>query len=287
MEGTGLPLVTPFDETGEIDEPALSDLVDRVTDAGVDFVVPCGSNSEAPLLTATERRRVVEVVADRSDVPVLAGTGQPGYRETLADTEAAAAAGADAALVVTPYYFRHDQAALASYYRGLADESPIPIFLYSVPKYTETPLDPRTVEALSTHPNVGGIKDSSGNLERLQRTVSLTGDADFSVLVGSGSIYAAGLDHGADGGVLALANVVPELASEIYDRHTDGDTDGARDLNRSLVELNRAVTARYGIPGLKAAMRSRSLPAGHVRRPFQPVDDATTTELAELVRAAR
>lgn len=287
MQGTGLPLVTPFDQTGEVDEPALRELVDRVTDAGVDFIVPCGSNSEAPLLTAAERRRVVEIVADRSDVPVLAGTGQPGYRETLADTEAAAKVGADAALVVTPYYFRHDQGALASYYRDLADESPVPIYLYSVPKYTETALDPRTIESLATHPNVGGIKDSSGNLERLQRTVDLTADSEFSVLVGSGSIYAAGLDHGADGGVLALANVVPALASDIYRRHVDGDSDGARDLNRSLVELNRAVTARHGVPGLKAAMRSRSLPAGHVRRPFQPVDDATATELAELVEAAR
>ncbi|WP_440988669.1 dihydrodipicolinate synthase family protein [Haloarchaeobius baliensis] len=287
MQGTGLPLVTPFDETGDVDEAALRALVDSVTDAGVDFIVPCGSNSEAPLLAAGERRRVVEVVADRSDVPVLAGTGQPGYRETLADTEAAAAAGADAALVVTPYYFRHDQRALASYYRELADESPVPIYLYSVPKYTETALDPRTVESLATHPNVGGIKDSSGNLERLQRTVALTSDADFSVLVGSGSIYAAGLAHGAAGGVLALANVVPELASEIYDRHADGDTDGARDLNRSLVELNRAVTARHGVPGLKAAMRSRSLPAGYVRRPFRPVDEDAATELAELVEAAR
>jgi len=287
MQGTGPPLVTPFDETGDVDEAALRALVDRVTDAGVDFIVPCGSNSEAPLLTPVERRRAVEVVADRSEVPVLAGTGQPGYRETLADTEAAAAAGADAALVVTPYYFRHDQSALASYYRDLADESPIPIYLYSVPKYTETALDPRTVESLATHPNVGGIKDSSGNLERLQRTAALTEDADFAVLVGSGSIYAAGLDHGADGGVLALANVVPERASEVYERHAAGDDDGARGLNRSLVELNRAVTGRYGVPGLKAAMRSRSLPAGHVRRPFRPVDDATATELAELVEAAR
>ncbi|WP_435347810.1 dihydrodipicolinate synthase family protein [Haloarchaeobius sp. HRN-SO-5] len=283
MRGTGLPLVTPFDDEGDVDETALRELVDWVTDAGVDFVVPCGSNSEAPLLGSAERTRVVSTVADQTDLPVLAGTGHAGYRETLDETVAAADAGADAALVVTPYYFRHDDATLASYYRELADESPIPVYLYSVPAFTGTTLDPRTVEALSTHPNVHGIKDSSGDLESLQRTVALTDDADFSVLVGSGSIYAAALDHGADGGVLALANVVPELASEVYDRHREGDAEGARELNRSLVELDRAVTARYGVPGVKAAMRSRGVPAGRVRRPFRPVSDDDGDELAALV----
>ncbi len=278
--------MTPFTDDETIDEPALRDLVGWVDDAGVDFVVPCGSNSEAAMLTPTERTRVVEVVADETDLPVLAGTGHPGLHGTLEQTTADAAAGADAALVVTPFYHQHDQAALASYYRDVADESAIPVYLYSVPKYTDTALDPETVGDLATHPNVHGIKDSSGSLEALQRTVDRTEEADFDVLVGSGSIYAAGLEYGASGGVLALANVVPDLASEVYARHESGDTDGGRALNQSLVELNRAVTAGYGVPGLKAAMRHRGQPAGRTRRPFEPVAADAEAELASLVDAA-
>ncbi|WP_439027613.1 dihydrodipicolinate synthase family protein [Haloarchaeobius sp. DT45] len=283
MRGTGLPLVTPFAADETVDEAALRELVRWVEDAGVDFVVPCGSNSEAALLDSEERTRVVEVVADETDLPVLAGTGHPGLHQTRDQTAAAAAAGADAALVVTPFYHHHDQDALAAYYRDVADESPIPVYLYSVPKYTDTALDPETVAELATHPNVHGIKDSSGSLETLQRTVAHTAEADFSVLVGSGSIYAAGLDHGADGGVLAMANVVPELASEVYARHQSGDDAVARDLNRSLVDLNRAVTARFGVPGLKAAMRHRGKPVGRTRRPLQPVETDAEDELASLV----
>ncbi len=282
VSGTGVPLATPFDADGSIREDDLRALVTTLDERGVDFFVPCGSNSEAAKLSVAERTRVVETVAEATDRPVLAGTGQPGLSETLRTTRAAADAGADAALVVTPFYHRHEQTTLADYYRSLADESPLPVYPYSVPKYTDVALAPRVVESLATHENVLGIKDSSGDLGALQRIVDYTDDADFSVLVGSGSVYAPGLDAGADGGVLALANVAPGPASEVYRRHREGDDDGARALNRELVDLNHAVTADYGIPGLKAAMRERGLPAGHPRAPHDPVDDARA-ELRSLV----
>ncbi|NHN42073.1 dihydrodipicolinate synthase family protein [Halorubellus sp. JP-L1] len=286
VSGTGLPIATPFDDDGDVDETALRALVETVEAAGVDFVVPCGSNGEAVHMDVDERTRVTEVVAEATDGPVVAGTGHPSERVTTTQTTTAADAGADAALVVTPFYHRHDDAAVAEHYERVADASPIPIYLYSVPKFTDHALDPRTVQSLATHENVHGIKDSSGDLETLQRYVALTADADFDVLVGSGSVYAAALDAGATGGVLALANVVPGLAAEIYDRHVDGDDEGARELNRDLVELNRAVTAEYGVPGLKAAMRSRDYPAGQARRPFQPVSADVHAELATLVEDA-
>jgi len=286
VSGTGLPLATPFADDGDVDESALRSLVETVEDAGVDFVVPCGSNSEAVHMTVDERTRVTEVVAEAANRPVVAGTGHPSERVTKTQTAAAADAGADAALVVTPFYHRHDAAAVAEHYERVADASPIPIYLYNVPKYTHHALAPRTVQSLATHENVHGIKDSSGDLETLQRYVSLTADADFDVLVGSGSVYAAALDAGASGGVLALANVVPALAAGIYDQHVAGDDDAARDRNRDLVELNRAITAEYGVPGLKAAMRSREYPAGQPRRPFQPVSADVRAELTALVEDA-
>jgi len=287
MDGTGVPLVTPFDRDGDLAVERLRELVEWVEDRGVDFVVPCGSNSEAELMSVEERTRVVEVVAETADVPVLAGTGHPGLRETLRQTEGAAAAGADAALVVTPFYYEHDQDALAAYYREVADESPVPVYLYSVPAYTGVALTAETVADLADHDNVAGMKDSSGDLERLQRERARTADADFDLLVGSGSVYAPGLDAGADGGVLALANVAPERASEVFDLHRVGKDDEARQLNAKLVDLNRAITAEHGVVGAKAAMRERGAPAGYPRKPHRPLDDAAREELADLVGAAR
>ena len=285
MHGTGAPLATPFAADGTIDHDALAELADWLLDSGLDFLVPAGSTSEAPLLSRAERTAVVETVAAASgDTPVIAGTGHPGYDETMAQTEAAADAGADAALVVTPFYYDHDQDALREYYRDVADASPIPVYLYSVPKFTHMAIEPETAVDLAGHENVAGMKDSSGNMEAVQRIATGTGE-DFDLLVGAGSIYAPGLDAGASGGILALANVVPELASEIYDRHVAGTDEQARALNRRLVALNRAVTSEHGIPGLKAAMAYRDVPVGTVRRPLRPVDESTRRDLHRLLDA--
>jgi 4-hydroxy-tetrahydrodipicolinate synthase len=288
MEGVGVPLATPFDDAGGVDHDALEALVSWVTDHGIDFLVPCGSNSEVELLTAGERAAVVETVVDAAPdgVPVLAGTGSPGLRETLECTEAAADAGADAALVVTPFYYDHGIDDIAAYYREVADESPVPVYLYSVPKYTGVALDPRTVESLATHPNVAGMKDSTGDLGTFQRLRQATDDAEFDLLVGSGSVFAPALDSGADGGVLAVANVVPERVKEVAELHVAGNDEAARAVNRRFVELNHAVTAEYGVPGLKAAMGTRDVDAGTVRSPHRPVSDDVVRELDTLVRDA-
>jgi 4-hydroxy-tetrahydrodipicolinate synthase/4-hydroxy-2-oxoglutarate aldolase len=283
MNGTGVPLLTPFDEDGEIDVASLRELVDWVEEGGVDFIVPCGSNSEAELMSVEERARVVEIVAEAADVPVMAGTGHPGLAETLRQTDLAAEAGADGALVVTPFYYGHDDEALEAYYREVADESPIPVYLYSVPVYTDVKPDPEVVGRLAGHDNVAGMKDSSGDIETFQRERRLTEDEAFDLLVGSGGVYAHALASGADGGILGLANVAPERASEIFDLHRMGKDEEAHQLNAELVELNRAVTSKYGVPGAKVAMRERGVPAGHARKPYRPVGDKIREEIAGLV----
>ena len=286
MHGVGAAIVTPFTPAGELDPASLADLVDELQDRGVDFLVPAGSTGEAPLLTAGERARAIEAVVDAASVPVVAGTGLPGLEPTRAATDRAAAAGADAALVVTPYYYAHDQTALADHYRALADRAGIPIYAYSVPSRTGIALEPETAAGIADHPNVTGMKDSTGDLERLHRELAATADAEFDVLVGHGGLLADALGIGAAGGITALANLAPERVGEVYRRFEAGDAEGARELNAELVELNHAVTKRYGVPGLKAAMRMRGLPAGHVRRPHRPVGPAAEAELERLVRAA-
>lgn len=286
MQGTGVAMVTPFTAEGDLDEATLTQLVGELETRGVDFLVPVGSTGESVLLTPEEQTRVIQRVVDAASVPVIAGTGQPGLRATEQATMRAAAAGADAAMVVTPYYFAHDQATLAAYYRELADGSDLPIYAYSIPSKTGVAIEPETVAELAGHPNIVGLKDSSGDLERLHRELALTEDEPFEVLVGHGGLLAQSLEMGAAGGILALANIAPERASAVYERHADGDAAGARALNSALVELNRAITTVYGIPGLKAAMRLRGLPAGHVRSPHRPVDPAVEPALENLVEAA-
>lgn len=286
MNGTGVPLATPFDESGELDVDALAAVTEWVTERGIDFLVPCGSNSEAELLTADERARVIETVVDAAPdgVAVLAGTGHPGFKATVEQSERAAEAGADGVLVVTPFYYTHDESSLAAYYRDVADAVSAPVYLYSVPAYTNVKLDPRTVESLAEHENVVGMKDSSGDLETLQRERDYA--SEFELFTGSGSVFAPALDAGADGGIMALGNVVPERVKEIYELHRAGKDEEARQLNSRLVDLNRAVTSEYGVPGLKAAMRYRDAPAGHVRRPFRPLGADATKRVETLVDAA-
>lgn len=285
MQGSGVPLVTPFNNEKEIDSEKLRSLVSQVIDANIDFIVPCGSNGEAELMTLEERAAVIRTVTNKSSVPVLAGTGHPGFAETRKQTELAVEAGADAALVVTPYYYTHDQATLETYYQKIADDSDIPIYLYSVPSKTGTELAPETVESLSYHKNIYGMKDSSGNLISLIQKNNLTNDG-FELFIGNGSLYAQGLDAGATGGILALANVVPELVTEIHEKHSNGNQNSARGLNSDLVDLNQAITARYSVPGVKVAMKARDLPAGELRSPFASVRDEVQRDLENLVVTA-
>ena len=286
MHGAGAALVTPFADDGEVNLAALDELVGELEARGVDFLVPAGSTGEAPLLTDEEQAAVIAQVAEAATVPVIAGTGQAGLAATEAMTAEAAAAGADAALVVTPYYYAHGQDALVEYYRELADRADVPIYAYSIPSKTGVALEPASAAAVADHPNVAGMKDSTGDLERLHRELALTADADFDVLVGHGGLLAEALGIGAAGGITALANVAPERVSEVYDRFESGDVEGARALNAELVELNHAVTKRHGVAGLKAAMRFRGLPAGGVRKPHRPVGPEAAAELERLVGAA-
>jgi len=283
MDGIGPPLVTPFDTDGAVDHDRLATLVDWVEDRGVDFVVPCGSTSEAELLTPEERGAVIETVVEAASVPVIAGTGAPGQAETLRNTAVAADAGADAALVVTPFYYNHDQATLEAYYREVADVSPLPVYLYSVPMFTGVKLTPKTVGALADHPNVVGMKDSSGDVAAALDVLNWTDNAAFDLVVGAGGVLAPALAAGATGGILAIANLVPTRVREIYTATQEGDPEQARAQNADLLALKETVIGEYGIPGLKWAMRERGAPAGHPRSPHQPLTDAAVDDLNGLL----
>lgn len=279
VDGIGVPMVTPFDTEGDVDHDRLRNLVTGLEARDADFLVPCGSTSEAELLTQDERAAVVETVVEAASVPVVAGTGHPGRRETLESTRAAAAAGADAAMVVTPFYYNHDQETLATYYREVADAADLPIYLYAVPVFTHTRLTPATVADLAEHPNIVGVKDSSGDLGALSRMTDLVPD-DFQILVGSADILASGLAAGANGGILAVANLRPEASAAVTsgDEELDSGDPSVRESAADLAALN-ATVLEYGIPGLKWVMRQGGAPAGYPRSPHRPLDEAAQESL--------
>lgn len=276
INGVGPPLVTPFTQSGDVDYDRLRELVEWVESHGVDFLVPCGTTSEAELLTTAERARVIETVVDAASVPVIAGTGHPGLRETKASTQTAADVGADGVLVVTPFYYSHSQETFISYYRELAKGSSLPVYLYSVPDYANAHLDPETVGTLAGHPNIVGIKDSSGLFGRFVRTTRRV-DEEFTLLVGSAALVASTLAAGGDGEILGIANLRPDIATAIPDLLERDPARASAETSR-LHEIHETVF-EHGIPGLKWAMRERGAPAGYPRSPHQPLTVETKDKL--------
>jgi len=280
LSGVFPPLPTPFDAEGGVALEALVANLERWNAYGLAGYVVLGSNGEAGYLSEDERVRVWETARDviPPEKVMLAGTGCESTRATIALTRRAAEAGADAALVVTPNYYDSKMTpdALLAHYRAVADASPIPVVLYNVPKFTHVEMDVDTIARAARHPNVVGLKDSGGNIAKLTEVVRLTGPAaetGFQVMAGTAGYFLAGLLMGAVGGVLAVANVAPAESVELYRLFEAGRWDEAVALQRRLIPVNTAVTGRFGIAGLKAALDMLGYYGGPVRSPLQPVGE--------------
>jgi len=286
LRGVFPPIPTPFDAGGEVALRALVENLECWNQYDLAGYVVLGSNGEAVYLTGQEKLHVLE--AARRAIPagkrMIAGTGCESTRETIALTRRAAQVGADAALVLTPHYYGSKMTpdSLVCHYQAVADASPIPILLYNVPGFTHVDVDAATVARAAQHPNVAGIKDSGGNLAKLADVVRLTGP-DFQVLAGSAGFFLAGLAVGAVGGVLALANVAPQECIGIYRLFQAGRWDEAAELQRRMVPVNAAVTARFGVAGLKAAMDMLGYYGGPVRPPLLDLADAERQVLREVL----
>ncbi|XP_077205558.1 4-hydroxy-2-oxoglutarate aldolase, mitochondrial [Paroedura picta] len=283
LRGIYPPLTTPFTSQGEVDYVRLEEnmrLYDKIPFRG--FVVQ-GSTGEAPYLTLQERLEVVGRL--RRAVPkeklLLAGSGCETTRGTIEMTAQVADKGADAALLVTPCYYRGGMtsAALIRHYTEVADASPIPVILYSVPANTGLELPNDVVLTLAQHPNVVGIKDSGGNITRLGLLVHKTQHEDFQVLAGSAGFLLASYIVGVVGGICALANVLGTSLCELESLCHTGSWDKARELQHQLIEPNLAVTSKFGIPGLKQAMEWFGYYGGPCRAPLLPLSKAQVTEL--------
>jgi len=265
---------TPFDGQGSL---ALEELARNLLTWNrqpLDGYVLLGSNGEAVLLTVEERVRLVR--AARPAVPaerlLIAGAGMESTAETIELARLLAAAGADAVIVVTPHYYRGRMtaAALEGYYEQVADAAPVPVILYSVPANTGIDLPIETVARLAQHGNILGVKDSGGDVVKIGRMVQAV-PPGFAVLAGSAGFLLAALSVGAVGGVMALANLAAEPLARLLAAVKVGDLDTARRLQGRLLEPNLAVTARFGVAGLKAALDVQGLYGGPVRPPLLPL----------------
>jgi 4-hydroxy-tetrahydrodipicolinate synthase len=224
LEGIFVPILTPFDKDGEIEEEALRGMIDYLLGVGISGIVPCGSTGESPYLSREEMRRVIEVVVDQVDgkAPVIAGAGTMGTRDTILQARDALEAGADAALVVTPYYFKLSNEEVFRHYAALLEAVDLSILIYNVPKFTNYSIPPGLIERLVLeYSGVVGVKDSSGDIGLVAEILRLVG-GKVSVLTGSGDTILPTLMLGGSGAIVAIGNVIPEVCIDLYKAFREG-----------------------------------------------------------------
>ncbi len=289
LSGIMPPIVTPFDNE-ELDLNALQANIERWNRTGLSGYLVLGSNGEAVYLNDTEKSQVLTAARETADPEkvLMAGTGCESTRATIQLTAHAADLGADCALVVTPAYFKSQMnpGRLEAHFRQVADSSPIPILLYNFPQSTGVNMSADLVAALAAHPNIAGIKDSSGNISQLTEILHLVPN-DFAVLVGNAEVLYPALCLGAHGAILAVANVIPDICVQLYDSARSGKPARALDLQKKIGRLAALVTRIHGIGGLKAAMGMVGYQAGDVRSPLtmpsREAEEELSGELKKLV----
>jgi 4-hydroxy-2-oxoglutarate aldolase len=286
LAGVFPPLTTPFAPDGTL---ALDDLKHNVllyNKTDLAGYVALGSTGEAVLLTDAETEGVLVTVKENAskEKKLIAGCGAESTSETIRRVKRAAEIGYAAALVKTPYYYRvyYKSAAQIAHFRAVADASPIPILLYSVPVFTGVAMDPSDVATLSQHPNIIGIKDSSGNITALSEMLSGTPPA-FQILVGAASTVYPSLTIGARGAILALACALPEKCAALHQLYRHGQLELARELQSLLVRASKIMISELSIAGVKFAMDQRGYRGGLPRLPLLPLDESQRKRLLVML----
>ncbi len=289
MAGIFPPIPTPFDASGELDWKALASNFKQWSAYPLAGYVVLGTNGEFPYLSEAEKLAYLE--AARKHIPpgklFMAGAGCESTHTTMAMVKKVAALGADVALLITPSYFKSkmDAPALTHYYQTVADASPIPVSIYNMPANTMVDMSADLIIKLSQHPNIIGLKDSSGNVAKIGEILRYARPG-FQVLAGSAGFLYPALCLGAIGGVLALANIAPQFCCDILQLFNQGRHAEAKDLQLRLISANGAVTARFGVAGLKAAMEMVGFYGGPPRSPLQPLNNEQSAILRGILKEA-
>ena len=290
LAGAFAPVTTTFNRRGGIDEKAFRTNMQRYAGIGLNGVVVAGSTGEAPYLTESERLRLIEIAREVIPAPelVIAGTGLESTAATLRLSREAVARGADALLVLPPAYYKAAMKPeiIENHYRAVADGVKRPVLIYSIPQYSGLQMDTGMIGRLSRHPNIPGLKESSGNVDFVRALLGKV-KKGFHLLVGAGSGFVAALDGGATGGILAQCGFEPQLCIGLYEAYRLGDRVTAERLQALLRILVSEINLAYGIPGIKAALDLSGYAGGDPRPPLVPLGAAARRKIAATLKRVR
>jgi 4-hydroxy-tetrahydrodipicolinate synthase len=286
LAGTYTALVTPFAD-GEIDFEAFGRLIDTQIAAGITGLVPCGSTGESATLTHTEHQRLIEFTVKRvaGRLQVIAGTGSNSTHESVQLTRFAKEVGADAALLIAPYYNKPTQEGLYAHYASVAKAVELPIIAYNIPGRSAVNIQPETLARLAHLPNVIGVKDASGSLDQVSRTIQLCGP-DFAVLSGDDSLTLPILSVGGHGVIAVVSNLVPSKLRNLVNSWDRGDAATARALHYELLPLMQAMGLETNPIPVKAALAIMGRISHEIRLPLTPLTATHRERLHDLLRQA-
>ena len=279
-------MCTPFDDDGSIDFETLRTDAQRLEAAGVDGLVPCGSTGESATLTHDEHIEVVEAVIEAvDDVPVIAGSGSNYTREALSLSRRAADAGADALLLISPYYNKPEQRGFVEHFERIADEIDLPQIVYNVPSRTGRNIEPATVAELAEHPNVQGYKAASGDMGQISEIIERTRDTDLDVLSGDDGMTLPMLSVGGTGAISVAANIEPERTCAMVGAALAGDYERAREIHHRLGPLFRALFVETNPIPVKEAMGIRGYSSARMRSPLTRLSEEYRDDLQAVLDA--
>lgn len=290
LDGIFVPHVTPFTREGTLDVDALRTCVRFWMKNGVSGLLSCGSNGEAPYLSRKERRIIIKTVVEEVNgkIPVIAGTGSVSTKQTIAFTRDAEKLEADAALVITPFYFKLSNREIYEHYKSVLETVDLPVILYNVPKFTGVSLDAAVVSQLaSKYESLIGIKDSSGNIGAITEILRLVGDK-ISVLAGTAEVTLPTLMLGGRGAVIAVANVYPRLCSLLYQAFRTGNFEEAAKLQQQVSFINEVLVKKFNqLSSIKEALRLKGLPGGYPRMPALPLESEEVKTVKNMFKVVQ
>lgn len=285
IKGLFTAIITPFDKDGNLNEDGLRRNIDFQIENGVDGIVPVGTTGESATLSEKEHKRVVEISIDQVNnrALVLAGTGSNNTEEAIVYTKHAKDAGADAALMISPYYNKPTQEGIYQHYKKIAETVDIPIIMYTVPSRTMVNIEPETSKRLSEIPNIIGIKDATGNLNQVSKEIQLCGE-NFMVLSGDDSVNLPIIALGGVGAISVVSNVVPKMMSELIHKALNGKFEEAREMHYKLYPLSKILFIETNPAPAKFAMNTMGLAAGNPRLPLVPVSNKSKERIMDVLR---
>lgn len=285
FRGTYTALVTPFRD-GQIDEATLRSLIDEQIAAGIDGIVPCGSTGESATLSHAEHERVIKISVEQTAgrAKVIAGTGSNNTSEACRLTRAAADAGADASLLISPYYNKPTQQGHVAHYKAIAEASDLPLLVYNIPARTGVNITPETLAELARIPNVVGVKEASGSVDQWLRIFQLC-PPEFCVLSGDDGVTLPLMALGGHGLIGVVSNLIPARVKALVDACAGGDYAQARKINAAIVPLLQVLYAETNPIGIKAAMAMTGRIRDELRLPMTPMSAAPRERLRSELEA--